>query len=86
MNYLWLCYNSTTSVVLYTLSYGELIFLKTLHPYKTLDHTTLSGENVFNFKTVPKAVSLLHDCEQVDFSIDSIIHGLHRYEQWSGEL
>ena len=82
INWLWLCYNSSSSVILYTLSYGELIFLKTYHPSKTLDHTNLSGRNVFNVRTVPKAVSLLFDCEQVDFTIDGIMDGLQKYEQW----
>ena len=86
MNFFWMCYNTTTSVVLYTLSYGELIHLKTYHPRKTLDHTTLSGRKVFNVRTVPKAVSLLLDCEQVSFTISAIIDGLQNYEKWSGEV
>ena len=83
INWLWLCYNSSSSVVLYTLSYGELVFLKTYHPSKTLDHTTLTGRKVYNVRTVPKAVFSLFDCEPVGSGLEAIKDGLKKYEQWS---
>jgi len=81
INWFWLCYNSSSSVVLYTLSYGELVFLKTYHPIKTLDHTTLTGRKVYNVRTVPKAVISLFDCEPLGSGLEAIIDGLKKYEQ-----
>ena len=83
---LFIKFNSSRSLLLYSLFPGQKAFLSVYHPTGSLEGKLLEGASMFKMSLSPKVISLLSDtrnCTPVDVNdLLSVAKAQKQYDQW----
>ena len=82
----YICFNSSSKVLLYALFPGKKIFMSNYHPQKSIEPVELTGKAFYKANVLTKVKTKLlknNNCEPVDSLDMNLVMVAHKtYELW----
>ena len=78
-------FNSSKSLIFYSLFPGQKMFMSVYHPTESLEGKRVEGSTMFKLSLIPKVTSLLSDhgyCKAVENNFIAFAKSQKEYDRW----